>query len=287
LTVRLLLVPYDTALRDWRCGAGPGHLLERGLEDHLQGLGVELAGVDVIEDDPDRQPAEVRTAFALMRRVAVAVRAAREAGESPVVLGGNCNVAVGVLSALSPADRRVFWFDAHGEFNTPESTTTGFLDGMGLSIAAGRCWAGMAASVPGFEPIAAHHTCLFGTRALDPEEADLLREAGVVVVPPPDVTEPLPESIGAPAAGSLAYVHVDLDVLDPDRVGRANGHPADGGITAAELTDTLRAIRARFPIGAATIASYAPEYDEGGRIAGAAFAALEALLAPEEPDNRG
>jgi arginase len=287
LTVRLLLVPYDTALRDWRCGAGPGHLLERGLEDHLRGLGIELAGVDVIEDDPGLEPAEVRTAFALMRRVAVAVRGARSAGEFPLVLGGNCNVAVGALSALTPADRRVFWFDAHGEFNTPESTTTGFLDGMGLSIAAGRCWAGMAASVPGFEPVAGRDTCLLGTRALDPEESDLLREAGVVVVPPADVTEPLPEPLATPAAGSVAYVHVDLDVLDPDRVGRANGHPAEGGITATELTDALRAIRARFPIGAATIASYAPEYDADGRIARAAFAALEALLAPEAAGRRG
>jgi arginase len=78
-----------------------------------------------------RQP-EIGTAFERMRRVAVAVRTVRAGGQFPGLLSGNCNSAVGTHSALTPARRAIFWFDAHGDCNTPDTTTTGFLDGMDL-----------------------------------------------------------------------------------------------------------------------------------------------------------
>jgi len=61
----------------------------------------------------------------------------------------------------------VLWFDAHGDFNTPESTLGGFLDGMALAIATGRCWTGLAATVPGFTPVAEENVVLVGARDLD------------------------------------------------------------------------------------------------------------------------
>ena len=58
----------------------------------------------------------------------------------------------------------VVWFDAHGEATTPETTTSGFLDGMGISILTGRCWRTMAASIPGFEPLPGKRIALLGAR---------------------------------------------------------------------------------------------------------------------------
>ena len=71
----------------------------------------------------------------------------------PLVLAGNCNAAVGVVAGLGPG-AAVLWCDAHADFNTPETTTGGFLDGMGLATVTGRCWTSMAARVPGFVPVA-------------------------------------------------------------------------------------------------------------------------------------
>src|SRR5438874_3093207 len=105
MDIQLLLVPYDTARRCWRSGAGPEHLLQAGLTTHLQARGHSVADIQVIEADPDQPPAEIGTAFELMRRIAVAVRAVRAAGRFPVVLAGNCNSAVGTLSGLTPAPR--------------------------------------------------------------------------------------------------------------------------------------------------------------------------------------
>jgi arginase len=279
MDVELLLVPYDTARRGWRSGAGPEHLVHADLPAHLESRGHRVARIELIEDDPAESPAEIRTAFEPMRRVAAAVRTARTDGRLPVVLSGNCNAAVGVLSGLTPADRSIFWFDAHGESNTPDTTASGFLDGMGLSIALGWCWQAVAASVPGFQPALPEATFLFGVRDLDRPEAELLSQSRVTVVPPTQVSGELSRRLtAAQISGGLGYLHLDLDVLDPDSVGRANSLPAPGGLTVIQLTSAIGAIRSRVTLGTATIASYAPEYDRDQAVARAAFRALDAIL---------
>jgi arginase family enzyme len=147
MDIQLLLVPYDTARRGWRSGAGPEHLLQAGLTAHLQNRGHSVADIQVIEADSDQRPAEISNAFELMRGVAVAVRSVRAAGQFPVVLSGNCNSAVGTLSGLTPARRAIFWFDAHADCNIPDTTLTGFLDGTGLATALGLCWHQLSSTV--------------------------------------------------------------------------------------------------------------------------------------------
>ena len=278
MDIQLLLVPYDTARRGWRCGAGPEYLVRAGLPAHLQARGHHVAGIQVIEDDPAEAPAEIRTAFELMRRVATAVRTARAAGHFPVVLSGNCHAAVGVLSGLTPAARSVFWFDAHGESNTPDTTASGFLDGMGLSTAMGWCWRTVAASVPGFRPVEPEATFLLGARDFDPPEATLLSDSKVTHIPVPQVSVRLADLLTAARPEGLGYLHLDPDVLDPDTVGTANSLPVPGGLSVAELTAAITAIRARVPLGAVTIASYGPEYDQDQAVCRAVYTALDAIL---------
>jgi arginase len=281
MNVQLILVPYDTARPRWRCGAGPEHLVEAGLPLHLEAGGHRVPAIQVIEDDVSQSPAEIRTAFELMRRLATAVRAARAAGRFPVILSGNCNAVVGALSGLTPAPRSICWFDAHGESNTPDTTASGFLDGMGLSTALGWCWRSLAASVPGYEPVRPEATFLLGARDIDPMEAALLSESKVTVLSVADVSAQLPDRLaGARLPDGLGYLHLDLDVLDPESVGAANTHAVPGGLSEAELTAAISAIRTRMPLGAATIASYDPESDRDQAVCRAAFAALDAILGP-------
>jgi arginase len=280
MDIAIVASPYDTARRGWRSGAGPEHLLQAGLAAQLQRLGHHVATIQVIEDQPAESPAEIRTAFELMRRVAAAVRAARAAGHFPLVLSGNCNAgAVGLLSGLTPARRATFWFDAHGESNTPDTTRSGFLDGMGLAIALGWCWGAVTASVPGFQPIEAETTFLLGARDVDPLEATLLAASKVTCIAVPDIPTTLPAALAtAGLEDALGYLHLDLDVLDPALVGRANSLPVPGGLSLSQLRAAIKAIRARVPLGGVTIASYAPEYDQDHRVCEAAFAAIEESL---------
>lgn len=278
MDIQLLLVPYDTARRGWRSGKGPEHLLQAGLVMHLQRDGHRVAQPRIIEDDPDQSPAEIRTAFELCRRLATAVRDARAAGRFPLVLSGNCNSAVGTLSGLTPARRATFWFDAHGDCNTPDTTASGFLDGTGLATTLGLGWHQLAASVPGFQPVAPETTFLLGARDLDPPEAALLERSAMSSIPVAQIPHTL-RSILATAAldDTLGYLHLDLDVLDP-KVGQANWFPVEGGLSVEQVTDAITAIRERLPLGAAAITSYGPDYDTDQTVCRAAFAAIDAIV---------
>jgi len=278
MDIQLLLVPYDTARRSWRSGKGPEHLVQAGLATHLQRHGHRVAEPQVIEDDPGQSPAEIRTGFELCRRLATAVRAARTAGRFPLVLSGNCNSAVGTLSGLTPARRATFWFDAHGDCNTPDTTATGFLDGTGLATTLGLCWHQLTASVPGFEPVAREATFLLGARDLDPPEAALLERSTISSVPVAQIPHTLPGLLAAaPLDETLGYLHLDLDVLDP-KVGQANWFPVEGGLSVEQVTGAITAIRDRVPLGAAAITSYGPEYDVDQAVCRAAFAAIDTIV---------
>ena len=279
MDIQLLLVPYDSGQRGWRCGAGPEHLVQSGLAAHLQRQGHLVAAIHIIEDDPAYPPAEIRTAFELARRLATAVRSARIGGQFPLVLSGNCNTAVGTLSGLTPTRRTTFWFDAHGDFNTPETTVSGFLDGMGLAMTMGLCWHHLLATLPGFQPVAAPATFLIGARDLDPPEAALLQGSGIAAIPVSQIPEGLPRALArAPLADTVGYLHLDVDVLDP-AVGHANYLPAPDGLSLPDLTAAIAAVRARVPLAAAALTSYSPEDDHDQAVCKAAFAAIDAIVA--------
>jgi arginase len=279
MDIELLLVPYDSGQRASRCGAGPEHLLRAGLPAHLHRQGHFVTAIHMIEDDPAYPPAEIRTAFELARRLATAVRSARVAGHFPLVLSGNCNTAVGTLSGLTPARRATFWFDAHGDCNTPETTSTGFLDGMGLAMTTGLCWRHLTAGVPGFQPVAAEATFLLGARDLDPPEVALLQRSAITTIPAGQIPEGLTGLLArAPLSETLGYLHLDLDVLDPT-VGHANYLPVPNGLSLPQLTAAVAAICARVPLGAAALTSYSPEDDRDQGICRAAFAAIDAIVA--------
>jgi arginase len=168
------------------------------------------------------------------------------------------------------------WLDAHGDFNTPESSTSGFFDGMGLATVAGRCWSALAASVPGFAPVAERDILLVGARDLDPAEAALLagsavQRVAVEVIRTHGAAAALAPALDAVAPrGRRAYLHIDLDVLDPSAA-RANEFAAPGGLTIAEVADVVRAVGARCRISAAALTAYDPAPDEGDRALGAAL----------------
>jgi arginase family enzyme len=90
VNVQIFVVPYVSGRLRWRCGAGPEHLLNAGLTTHLHNQGHVVTGVQVLEDDPAYPSVEIRTTFELARRLAVAARAAHDAGhfaEATFLLG--------------------------------------------------------------------------------------------------------------------------------------------------------------------------------------------------------
>ena len=274
---RLIGVPYDSGIRGWRMGAGPDCLLNSGLEDALRAAGHTMSS-EHVELPAGTTATEIAATFALAAQLADRVRAARADDALPIVLAGNCASAIGTLSGLDDPAPAILWLDAHADFNTPETTRSGFLDGMALAIATGRCWTAMAATVPGFRTIPDANVCLIGPRDLDPAEADLLRASAATVLSPADLPTRLGDTLDAlrTRAGTV-YLHIDLDVLDPSE-GRANSFAAPGGLLLSQVLELIDTIRGRFQIGAVALTAYDPTCDPEGRIAAASGAILNAVL---------
>jgi arginase len=266
--VELIVVPFDSGLRDRRTGRGPDRLLELGLGERLQALGAEVR-VRRVEAPPGTYPTEIRMAHELQRAVSAAVSDALGKESFPLVLSGNCNVAVGVVAGIRSAlgaSPAVCWFDAHADFNTPESTIGGFLDGMSVAMVAGRCWRELTAQVPGYAPIPETQILMIGTRDVDPLELELLKASAIrVVASPADIRADV-DAVVTSARTKDSYVHLDLDSIDTSE-GNANIFAVAGGLTRSTLFDSVKTIGAHSKIRAATISAYDPECDADGRIA--------------------
>src|SRR5207237_3404114 len=122
---------------------------------------------------------EAAAAFELASGISVCASSARARGNFPLVLSGNCASSLGTVSSLGGDRTAVIWFDAHGDFNTPETSPSGFFDGMALATLAGRCWTQEASSIPGWAAVPEHHVVLAGARDLDEQERRTLETSAV------------------------------------------------------------------------------------------------------------
>jgi arginase len=258
--VLLVDVPYDCGHFERRAGRGPSALLWGGVIDALEahGIGVRREAVRL----PDGFHSEWDALVVTQRQIATLVRGAAAAGRRPLILSGNCGPALlGVAGGLDASRLGVVWFDAHADLNTPETSPSGFLDGMGLAMATGRGWpiATERLDLPARLPVA--HVVLVGVRDLDPGEERLLVDTPAIVsLGAADVAR-LPEVVaGLPSAVSHCYLHVDMDVIDPEHL-RANGFATPGGLGVDALVSAIAGAASVRPIAAASITSLDPGCD--------------------------
>jgi len=280
--IQVILVPYDSGHRNLRMGAGPEHFVNNGLAQVLESDGHEVF-IETIEAESDFR-AEVQTQFGLYRSLAEHVAEAGRNGRFPLILSGNCGATVGVIAATNTKRRGVIWFDTHGEFNTPETTASGFLDGMGLAIATGRCWTTLAASIPGFQPIPGSDILLVGGHDFDAGERERLEEAGAYVVDGGTVSQTgVRESLHTAMAEfgrdfEEVHLHLDLDVLNPGEA-PANGFVTENvGLSVNQLSEAIAFIKENLKITSATIASFDPRYDTQGKTLRAALNLIKQMI---------
>jgi arginase len=161
--------------------------------------------------------------------------------ERPLLTATDCSICVGTVPAV---ERRwpgasLLWLDAHGDFNTPDTTPSGFLGGMCLAGAVGLWETGHGAG-PGPERVV-----LVGGRDLDAAEEELMARHGVVRTDDP----------AAALAGRDVFVHLDVDILDPT-VMPGQLYPAPGGLDLTQLRELLADVAARARIVGAEITCF-------------------------------
>ena len=170
------------------------------------------------------------------RRAGVHVDEALARGDIPVLAAADCSLCMATLPAARARrhDARILWLDAHGDFNTPDTTPSGFLGGMCLAGACGAWDPGVAEAVP------AEAVVLAGVRDLDVGERTNLEATGATVLPP---GETLAAEVEDALGDAPVYVHLDVDVLAGEFAPAA--YPAPGGLTPDELERVLVAVAER------------------------------------------
>jgi len=273
-SISLIQLPYDSGRFGERMGRGPIALLDSGLAEHLRSVGneVDVASVRLSEG----LHTETNALVELQGLAVPLIRDAIERQARPIILSGNCGTAaLSAMAALDPRSTGIIWFDAHADFNTPETSPSGFLDGMGLAILTGRCWRRLAERFESFQPVLDSQVIQIGVREKDPPELQLLQESGIKQIPTVALAE-LPEVLRQLGTNTV-YVHVDLDVIDTSE-GRANGWACGGGLSLNQLRDALELIGCRASIVAGAVTCYDPAVDADGRI-GRAIPRIVELLA--------
>src|SRR5215218_2080236 len=155
-------------------------------------------------------------------------------GRVPVITAADCSIAVTTLPAAlrHRPDAMVLWLDAHGDFNTPDTSGSGYLGGMCLAGACGEWDAGLG------DTIAAERLVLAGVRDLDAGERELLERSSATVIGASTV-ETLVAAKNA-LDGAPVYVHLDVDVLDPEALPVQD--PVPGGLSPEKLYDLLESV---------------------------------------------
>jgi arginase len=175
-------------------------------------------------------------------------------GNAPVLLAGECSIAVTTLSAAlkQRPDAKVLWLDAHGDYNTPETSGSGYLGGMALAAACGVWDAGLAT------PIDPSRVVLAGVRDLDPEERDLLEDSPVTVIGAS--LETLVYTQNA-LDRTPVFVHLDLDVIDPEAFPTTQ-FPTPNGLAPEKVYDLLEAVAGECEIVGLEVTAFEAPEDE-------------------------
>jgi arginase len=279
MRIALIQVPYHLGHEGVGMGAGPERLAEAGAVEALTSAGHEVEIVRVRRRNKETN--EIGASFEVVRGVADAVAKAVGQGAFPVALAGNCLTSIGVVAGLG-REVGVVWLDAHADFNTPETSLSGFADGMGLSILTGTGWQALRETVPGYRAVPEASVVLVGVRDVESAEHERLDGSQLEVVAPAETAERIEGALDRLREHVAdVYLHLDLDVLDPSE-GRANEYARAGGLAAAEVERVVEAVGARLTIRGAAVTAYDPAADSEGRIPGTAAELIGRIAAAAE-----
>jgi arginase len=214
------------------------------------------------------------------RPLADFVKTSVEHGDRPVCIGGDCCAAIGVLAGLQNAgiQSTLLWLDAHGDFNTYETTLSGFVGGMPLAMIVGRGDQTLIAAA-GLKPLPESVVFLSDARNLDPGEGLALHASHVHhVVDAAKLPNLLPST--------PLYVHLDVDVINPQDAPAVH-YPTPGGPSLKEMCEIARALAMTRQIIAVSVTVWDFEKENSKETEWACMQVVSALVVRPSHGNHG
>jgi len=251
--VHIIGVPLDLGAGRRGVDMGPSAFRIAGLGDRLAALGYAIvdkgdlaAPIPETQKQRDERKKYINDIAKVCQKLYQVSLASLEDGAMPLVLGGDHSLGAGSVGAAAEWARKtkdlpigVLWIDAHGDMNTPATSTSGNVHGMPLAALLGSEPAELA-KIGTFSPkVLPAHTVLVGIRNLDEREKVLVRDSGVHVFTMKDIDRQgiasVVEQAVSIAGHGTAGIHVsfDMDVCDP-LIAPGVGTPVKGGLNYRE-----------------------------------------------------
>lgn len=248
--VEVLGVPMDLGADRRGVDMGPSAIRYGGLAAQLESLGLDCEdGGDITVPRPEAAEQDAvgpgggaakyfQETRSVCERLSQRVRSIRDSGRFPLVLGGDHSIGIGTANGVADDETAILWFDAHGDFNTPATTPSGNVHGMGLAAILGKGvfadhgWA----HVPELDE---SNVAMIGLRSLDTDEKRLIKESEVHAYTMTDIDERGITTVLREALAEITEsaekltVSLDLDFLDPSEAPGV-GTPVRGGVSYRE-----------------------------------------------------
>ena len=267
----LLGVPIYTLSSYKGMGEAPNALRKAGLAETL-GSPPDCGDVEIPRLRKDSTEGKIKNLTHFRNATSLTyARTKVSKQERLLILGGECTETVGVMTGLAEAyggKPGMLWLDAHGDFNIPETSPTGYIGGMCLAFACGM--------TPGLDlgtgqapaPLAGERLVHMGSRALDQPEVTAFNASPAKLFTAQQVKKMGAADVAEEAARHLdnrsdwIACHLDFDVIDPGLIPSVN-YPAPGGLTVEETSMVIRTLIGTGKVRALELAAYNPSKDVG------------------------
>lgn len=250
MNIDVIGVPVDLGADRRGVDMGPSAIRYSGLMQAIKSLNIhyrDLGNIPVPVPESHQENSSVKPKYVkeitdINEALFHIVRKSLKEGNMPLVLGGDHSIATGTLIGVQSVYKNigVIWVDAHGDFNTEETTMSGNLHGMSLAAAAGIGMSEMTRFKPEYVGyIDPRKIAIVGARSLDPEEAILLKKSGVSVFTIEDIDMYGLRAIVQKAINVVEentegfHLSFDMDVVTPTDAPGV-GTPVKGGLTYRE-----------------------------------------------------
>lgn len=272
--ITIICIPYQIDVSRWGVANGPQAFLDHGLIQLLEAKGHIVSNPIWIElPKSERTRDSVTNLGNIAKKSSSAIREVLTHEDRFVLaLEGDCTHAVGAIGGLAQAKEApgIVWFDAHGDLNTWETTTSGLLGGLPYAVALGwdlddwRLAAGLD------EPVRPEAAALIGASDLDPAEIEALEQHPILRMDADEMVQPgiakrLQAALRPRTNEAKAwYLHIDLDVAGPEE-NPGTLTPAPSWPPRQHIIEAARATAQTVAVKVASLAVYNPAGDVDGR----------------------
>jgi arginase len=246
--------------------AGVADILEKSAESFVDLGDVETSGIA-----SDTGPENLRNFPQFLKDTDNISATAGKVGAEDFVfcLGGGCELIVGTLAGFKSVftgKPGVVWLDAHGDFNTPETSASGYIGGMGLAMACGR-GPRLSPRVETARPLLTEENIVhIGSRALDPAEHQAMSASAMKLYSAESVRSEGMAKVAKDTANYLSdrcdwiVCHLDVDAVDPEFNPGVN-FPEPSGLSIVDVTEMVRALQRTGKLRIFNLTAYNPLFD--------------------------